>query len=1132
MTTEPTPATAAAPPPSPPEPATPGPATPEPTTADGTSPTWILKLDYFLLLLVLLLSFFVASFTASNSDLWTHFAIGKRLSEGTFQFGVDPFSWATEGIEGEPTVRWVHHAWLYSWFSYVVYDGWRMGELLVVLKAICFTIAITLLSRIGWSAQNRWFLIIGLLMAALAASPRLQLEPTVISFLFLAITLFLLDRAGAFRLGRADASPVDARCLWGLPPMFALWANLDAWFILGPIVVGLCWLAAGMARWFPATRGMPMKTLGLVFAAGLLACVLNPNHVYVFQLPSELAYLVVAIADPIHLPLPDALVGGGRTLKELRRLDPDLQWTMSPITSAYYSDTRFGKNIAGIAFYPLVLLGLIAFTLMAMVKPAPNAPSFHVGRFLLWLVFGVMALTLHRLIPFFVLVAAPMTALTLGEFLAWQQANAATPSARRDRGLNLARLVSIPFCLLLLYLAWPGWLHGPTEFNSRRRVAWQIREDASLRSAALTLQALKDAGEGNHVFNADRDFGNVLPWFAPDVKHGIDTRFPLFARNVTVLAQARDALNGEKSDADWRKLFADHDVDQIAMVNFISQRSISRVLHWWLAPQEWRQRYGDLRIIVFSRAPAGRPWPRSLVSDDLNRRVFGPVPLDQRPPATGVPMVQPPSALALYLDGIPPTPGGLSEIDLLQERFGVMNKLAHGNARPVRLFGLWTSLVPLLGMPDGMRLDAAFGSMYAAWALTPPGGELGPPAAPIQMVRIARRAVAENPLDHRTHLALLNANETTRRIQEDRWIGYPPPGDPLAEVRERMPIWMQTFLEPLYRRPHPAPLRDRVRQCQHLVGAYNIVQLQPDSHFNQDRLAKLYLQERLLDFALEHMQIAEKVLELERPSGGEEAKKFEAYAKAYREEVANLDKDIKQRLSKWKELSTGKSPFAKARLAMGGQYLGGPLALGKKAIEMLDAVDLATLAPEERLPFDKMRFDLMLSMGRADWILGVLDDEKGKQGLPTDFSAQYRLFASACLGNYDASDEALAALEQVLRNGMKGMAGDADRQRVECAAHLLAAGTQQSAPGVLFTLAVRSVPGLLQVTDTATAGLMLKGRLCNDLTLQGILLIEAGHTTKARQILQKAMSEGPGNPYFTERPIASRYLELLEQQKR
>src|ERR1019366_7547574 len=57
------------------------------------APTWPFRVDWLLLGLLLVLSFFLASFAASNSDLWLHLAIGKGLSEGTVKpDGVDPYS--------------------------------------------------------------------------------------------------------------------------------------------------------------------------------------------------------------------------------------------------------------------------------------------------------------------------------------------------------------------------------------------------------------------------------------------------------------------------------------------------------------------------------------------------------------------------------------------------------------------------------------------------------------------------------------------------------------------------------------------------------------------------------------------------------------------------------------------------------------------------------------------------------------------------------------------------------------------------------------------------------------------------------------------------------------------------------
>jgi len=1087
------------------------PGSPAVANAPAVVADWTLRTDYLLLGLLLILSFLVASFTASNSDLWTHLAIGKRISEGKFEFGVDPFSYLTEAADGKPAVRWVHQSWLYSVLVYQIHESSLGGAGLIVFKAILFTLAIGLLSRIGWTAPNRWFLLICLVMAVLAVSSRLFMQPIVMSLFFLALTMFILDRVGLFALSGATPQAAEMKWLWALPPIFALWANFDAWFILGPLVLGLVWAASGLSRWFGSTGAIPGKTLGLVFGAGVLACVVNPYHVHVFQLPPELAYLVVAIADPLHLPIPGEIVAGGRTLKELRKVEPDLAWTMSSVFYEYWGDIRFGKNVAALAFYPLAILGLLAFALVALVKPQKDAPTFQVARFLLWLVFAAMALALFRMIPFFALVAAPLTAMTLGEFLIWQQSNAITAPEKRDRGLKLARFVSVPFLLLLLYLAWPGWLHGSSEFNSRRRVAWQTELDGSLQHAAETLQALKVDGKGNNVFNGDIELGNVLPWFAPDVKYAVDSRFALYAEQTKTYGQVRDALYGEKDEIDWQKLFAERKVDQIAMTRFINRDDLRRLMSWWLAPTQWRQRYADKRFVVASWAGPKEPWSRTSPSDDWNRQAFGDVPLAKRPPLRGITSPLSPGNWSLYFDGVGTRPAGIGEVEMLQLRYGFNNQFVQVLS-PVCRMKAEAGAIATLPAVAGADLHAAYMAARYGWSFLNVN-ETGPPALPILMVRVARQALAENPLDPQAHLNLAEAIETLRNRQEDRWINYQGG-------------------------QHPAPLRDRLRQIQQIVSRYHVVQLQPDNYEHHDRLAKLYLQQNLVDAALDHMQLAEKALEGHRNMvPADKSKGFDMAIAKYHDEVDSLDKNVKQRMAKWKELPA-KTNYMKASLAFQGtfdmlmenKHVRTPFGLGKKSLELLGAIDPATLTPNERLDFVLLQFDLLVSMGRVDRLGEILQEESLKKNLPPAMYGQYQLLVAGALGDYETADQALTAIEKVSRERIQVLHAAALKLSAENVSTVLMAGLEDSAPALMGTLMVRVAPALEAPAKAGYAFQLARGELYNNMTLQATLLLEAGDTKKARTILQKAITEGHDAPFFTERPIARRYLQLLDGQ--
>src|SRR5260370_1589294 len=94
----------------------------------------------------------------------------------------------------------------------------------------------------------------------------------------------------------AARGPLWLRPIIAIPILFALWVNLDEWFILGPFAVAL-YLIGDLLQQVIA----PIRTdddapapghlgrLSLVFGVGLAACLLNPYHVRAFQVPSDLA---------------------------------------------------------------------------------------------------------------------------------------------------------------------------------------------------------------------------------------------------------------------------------------------------------------------------------------------------------------------------------------------------------------------------------------------------------------------------------------------------------------------------------------------------------------------------------------------------------------------------------------------------------------------------------------------------------------------------------------------------------------------------------------------------------------------------------------------------------------------------
>src|SRR5262249_54903143 len=122
-------------------------------------------------------------------------------------------------------------------------------------------------------------------LALVAVAVRVPLHPVCVSYLFLALTLLLLECGTRQR----SAGATWVRAYWPLLLLFALWVNCDSWFLLGPAPVAPYLpgqaLAAGPGR-RPADVGGLALLIPLAVAAGLL----NPWHVRAFTPPVELGW--------------------------------------------------------------------------------------------------------------------------------------------------------------------------------------------------------------------------------------------------------------------------------------------------------------------------------------------------------------------------------------------------------------------------------------------------------------------------------------------------------------------------------------------------------------------------------------------------------------------------------------------------------------------------------------------------------------------------------------------------------------------------------------------------------------------------------------------------------------------------
>ena len=176
-----------------------------------------------------------------------HLASGRALVHGQAPFGTDPFASTTAGV------YWVNHSWLSDAVLYALYEIGD-GMALAIAKAALVTALAGLFFCFRRRGTRAGMVAFAAAAAVLALGPWLLLQPVLASLFGTALTLYLLERPALVEgvPGRAE----DAICgAWLLVPLFALWANLDGWFLLGPVLVGL--YALGEAVQPPARKGGP-----------------------------------------------------------------------------------------------------------------------------------------------------------------------------------------------------------------------------------------------------------------------------------------------------------------------------------------------------------------------------------------------------------------------------------------------------------------------------------------------------------------------------------------------------------------------------------------------------------------------------------------------------------------------------------------------------------------------------------------------------------------------------------------------------------------------------------------------------------------------------------------------------------
>jgi hypothetical protein len=1058
-------------------------------------------LDALLAFLVLVLAFLSASFVARNSDLWFHLATGRLLASGRWQslLGTDPFAYTTAGT------YWANHSWLFDLLLFGLYRA-ASGAGLVVFKALLVAALAALLLQVRRPGGGAWLPAIGTTLAVLAMSPRLLLQPACVSYFLLGLTFWLLWRAHA---ADEQSGPVSWTRRLALPVLFVLWVNIDEWFLLGPLLAALFWLGDRLR----GQRRIP----GWVVTVGLAACLLNPHTFHAFTLPAELS--------------PVSFTSG-------LRQDVRFQALFASPWQAEYLHAALRLHAAALAYFALTLLGLVSFLV--------HRQALRDWRLLVWLPFALLAAWQARAIPFFAVVAAPITALNWQDFLAARSLARTGPPApvsrRRRFGLLGGRVLLVAGLLALLFLTWLGGLAGYDRED--RHVAWGIEADPALQQVTETLARWRRQGlllDDEQVFALGPEVAQYGAWFDPGERHFFDHRYALFPRAARDYETVCRALlpgsgAGRTPAGDWRQVLRDHHAG-IVVYSAHDPQHLFAVLHRLAGdPRHWTLLHVAGSALIVGWNEARPPGTFAPLAFDADRFAFGP---QEDAPRWTVPAAPPhgpehlpqrrgfwdrlarpaatPSwesaAATVYLDYFQESEAAQRQQQwrLLGSSYAasVAGLAAQPAAVPQVLFQVVSAgdllLLPEDAEPQFLVRDQ-LGPFFAPMVERPPG-------LPLLAVRAARRAVAANPRDANAwlrlgHAYLLLRNLTCERSSE----GMLPP---LAQVRH---VQIATALEQALR-------------------------LDPDQEAAHHELAMLYGERNYLDQALEHQREELRLSRRAGPRSGETAEDF-----AYR--LEHLEKDTAKLVAlvqdRRKTYASGSPSLQGDRLAQAGLAL--RLGLGRLAVE---EVLLPTPAELLRPAGIKLELELLLTLGRAEEVRTILSDQAlqaSKQRLgPYDLApprnrdgvALYglayhwpayewlHLLTAAALGDYADARADLGVSRAVLRtrnDRMRQTLADSDR-RARAFLPALLSGPPPFVPAVAAEALVqlREEKTLLEIGERS-----LRAQQADLCVLEGLLALEQGDTEAASAAfaLTQKLCEQPAEAAvpFAARPIAAGYL--------
>jgi tetratricopeptide (TPR) repeat protein len=757
-------------------------------------------------------------------------------------------------------------------------------------------------------------------------------------------------------------------------------------------------------------------------------------------------------------------------------------------------------------------------------------------RLLIWLSFALLSLYSARAIPFFAIVAGPITALNWLDFAAGRLGT--TPRLTRGwRAWSLGgRLLTVLLILGLLVATVPGWLQAqPFEYH---RVGWRVVTDPALEQAALQIKAWRDHGllpAEPRWFNTRPEVANYLAWFAPGERAYMDHRLTECPEAAADYLSFREALEQQQADElaaeegdtvslrkDWRRILRKRGVRFWIYDNTALDRlEVVTLGELFGNPDEWPVCYLQGRIAIFAwkdKPAADVPDPSRGLRLDFARRAFGPG--AELAPPDGPEAAPPHDWWEAWWKPVTP-PSVDKETAALQElrytflapRYRQDHLRAWQGAVATGAIGTSLPHGPVPGSLLALSWSATYHALFPPGATRPARQNLprevpalqaedlynrsqaaGPTDALYLGLRAARRALRTNPDDAHTHLVLAQAY---MRLD--------------AEAQERAMKSLGT-------------LPGEIRRTQVVAALQNCLRLNPsvpDAARTHQMLFLFFRQQGFLDVAANHLREYLNLVRQEGPQPGQSAADHAKALDGISQELAKQDDKIQHALNQYQVDAGSRPPLLKVQTAL-------QRGLAETALQVLDEATPGEVKGPNDLLIIAQLTGLLLDLGRLDKARDLLmPDLEGVRGqpVPPDYLS-YHLRLAAAQGDYAEAERHLTdalnhawkdpqgrpeGTDAVLQVGFSlGRILLAEAQRAAGAPHALGAPRVPWVPNRVQDLFQRPFLGQSPSEfwvrrwrmEVLQANLLIAQQRDQLQLLRAWLALESGHNDKARRDFQ------------------------------